>query len=441
MSLLLSIKSGFSVYLQTNVIRVFFLGFSAGIPIMLVFSTLSIWLEEAGVQRSSIGFFSWITLVYAFKWAWAPVVDRWSLPVLSPLFGRRRSWLLLSQVCLVLAIASMGMIDPQSHLTQMALAALVVAFCSATQDIVIDAFRIESGETRQQGAMAASYMVGYRLAMIVATAGTLLLATYFQTESELYQYSSWRWSYFAIAAVMFVGIVATLMSPEPAEAQLTERLTPQPKSLIKKVYYSLVQPVFDLFERFKWLTLVLLILICTYRISDIVMGVMANVFYIDMGYTKQDIAAMSKTFGVVMTLLGAFFAGGLINRFGILKILLSGAILSAVTNILFIYLSQSEPSLLLLGMVIAVDNLSAGIAMAALIGFLSSITNKEFTATQYAWLSSAMLLLPKFLGGFSGIWLDNLGYTQFFTMTALIGIPAILCILYLIKKDWIPTKR
>lgn len=434
MSLLHTIKSGFSVYLQANVIRIFFLGFSAGIPIMLVFSTLSIWLSEAGTQRASIGFFSWVTLAYAFKWIWAPLIDRIYLPLISTLFGRRRSWLLFSQSCLVFAILLMAFTDPQTHLTQMAIAAVLLAFCSATQDIVIDAFRIESGDHNQQGAMAAAYMVGYRLAMIVATAGTLYLAAYFQTDDSQYQYSSWQSAYIVIACLMFVGIAATLMSPEPEEPP--KQLSTEKPPMLRRIYYALIQPVVDLFSRYKWLTLVLLVLICTYRISDIVMGVMANVFYIDMGYTKQDIATMSKTFGVIMTLIGAFFAGGLINRFGVLVILLTGAILSAMTNILFIYLSQNEPSLTLLGSVIAIDNLSAGIAMAALIGFLSSLTNREFTATQYAWLSSAMLLLPKFLGGFSGVWLDSLGYTQFFTMTAFIGLPAIMCIIYLMKKGW-----
>ena len=399
---------------------------------MLVFSALSFWLREAGVERASIGFFSWVTLAYGFKWVWAPLIDHSKVPLLGKMFGRRRGWLLLCQCLLVVAIVMMALTNPQSNLSVMAMAAVMVAFCSATQDIVIDAFRIESGDDDQQAAMAASYMVGYRLAMIVATAGTFYIAASMQI-IEGYDYQSWRYAYLVMAGLMFVGIAATLLSPEPKTELKAISNEGNPLKGIKAAF---IDPVLDMINRYKWFALVLIVLVLTYRISDIVMGVMANVFYVDMGYTKQEIATISKVYGVIMTLVGAFFAGGLINRFGILPILLSGAILSAVTNLLFVALSQQEHAIWLLTAVISFDNLSAGIAMAAMIAFLSSLTNKEFTATQYAWLSSAMLLLPKFLGGFSGVWLESLGYTQFFTMTALLGIPTILAIVFLMKKNW-----
>lgn len=431
-----AILQGFAVYAQRQVITLFFLGFAAGLPLMLVFSSLSFWLREAGVERASIGFFSWVTLAYGFKWVWAPFIDRFNIPLLGSILGRRRGWLFLSQVCLIFAISFMAMTNPQEHLEQMAIAAVVVAFCSATQDIIIDAFRIESGSDEQQAAMAASYMVGYRLAMITATAGTFFIAAKLQTLPD-YDYQSWQLAYFIMAGLMLVGLTATLLSPEPEGKPRQDAIKQNTSnSLWQKFKYTFVTPVFDLIQRYKWQALVLILLICTYRISDIVMGVMANVFYVDMGYSKQEIAAISKVFGVIMTLVGAFVAGGLINKFGILRILLIGAFLSALTNILFIILSQYQHNLTLLTLVISVDNLSAGIAMASLIAFLSSLTNKEFTATQYAWLSSAMLLLPKFLGGFSGVWMDNLGYSQFFTMTAILGVPAILSIIYLIKTKW-----
>jgi len=406
---------------------------------MLVFSSLSFWLREAGVERASIGFFSWVTLAYGFKWVWAPIIDRFNVPILGALLGRRRGWLFLSQSLLIFAICFMAFTNPQENLTQMAIAAVMLAFCSATQDIVIDAFRIESGSDEQQAAMAASYMVGYRLAMITATAGTFFIAAQLQIESG-YDYNSWQVAYLVMAFLMLVGVSATLLSPEPRaknkDTSEQSEETNTSKTIWQKFKYTFVTPVLDLVIRYKWHAVILIILICTYRISDIVMGVMANVFYVDMGYSKQEIAAISKVYGVIMTLVGAFVAGGLINKFGILRILLLGAFLSALTNILFIVLSQYHHNLTLLTMVISIDNLSAGIAMASLIAFLSSLTNKEFTATQYAWLSSAMLLLPKFLGGFSGVWMDSLGYSQFFTMTALLGIPAIVSILYLMKTKW-----
>lgn len=428
---------------------------------MLVFSSLSFWLREAGVERSTIGFFSWVTLAYAIKWIWAPAVDQIKIPFLSHYLGRRKSWLLLVQLLLATAILMMALTDPQQYLFQMAIAAVAVAFLSATQDILIDAFRIESGTQRQQAAMAASYMIGYRLAMIVATAGVLYLTAIWEPDSsQPYFYSAWQYSYAVMAAIMLGLSAITLLSPEPSTSESSSQTeqTGQPLrgSTISlsgqkqanntstrfyiKVWQILKQsffePVIDLIRRYKKEAVLLIIVIATYRISDVVMGVMANVFYVDMGYTKQEIATVSKVFGVVMTLVGAFVAGGLINRFGILPILIAGGILSAITNLLFVSLSMVGHDLTLLTIVISVDNLSAGIAMAALIAFLSSLTNREFTATQYAWLSSAMVLLPKSIGGFSGVMLESIGYTSFFSMTAVIGLPAIICLIVLHKQKW-----
>ncbi|GAB2990057.1 AmpG family muropeptide MFS transporter [Psychrosphaera aestuarii] len=431
---LIQLLNSFKIYFELSVLRLFAFGFAAGLPIMLVFSSLSFWLREAGAARSSIGFFSWVTLAYAMKWIWAPAVDKVKIPVLSRLLGRRKSWLFLTQIFLVASIAAMALTDPKQNLYAMALAAVAVAFFSATQDVVIDAFRIESGDDRQQAAMAAAYMIGYRLAMIVATAGVLYITALFEVSAN-YDYSAWQSSYLIMSGIMALLIAFTVSAPEPIEYK-NEIASSSHQSILQKVKSAFVNPVIDLIVRYKSHAILLIILIATYRISDIVMGVMANVFYVDMGYTKQEIAAISKIFGVVMTLVGAFVCGGLINRFGILPILLTGAILSALTNLLFVMLSKSSHNLELLTLVISIDNLSAGIAMAALIAFLSSLTNKEFTATQYAWLSSAMLLLPKSLGGFSGVWLEKLGYSQFFTMTACIGIPAIIALLVLMKKKW-----
>lgn len=423
---------------------------------MLVFSSLSFWLREAGVERSTIGFFSWVTLAYAFKWLWAPAVDQLSIPILTKYLGRRKSWLYVCQLALVVAILAMAFTDPLQHLYYMAIAAVAVAFLSATQDILIDAFRIESGTNRQQAAMAASYMIGYRLAMIVATAGVLYLTamseTWFTTKSTNYTYLAWQFSYLCMAGLMLGLSFITLFSPEPKannESQGTANENLEPSQTIaiqshgnaailaiKKIKAGFIDPVIDLVTRYRTHALLLIILIATYRISDVVMGVMANVFYVDMGYSKEEIATVSKVFGVLMTLVGAFVAGGLINRFGILPILLIGALLSALTNLLFVALSITGHNLNMLVMVISVDNLSAGIAMAALIAFLSSLTKREFTATQYAWLSSAMILLPKSVGGFSGVMLEQLGYTWFFSTTALIGLPAIVCLLILIKQKW-----
>lgn len=441
LSIKTAISSIFDVYLERNVIRLFFLGFSAGLPILLVFSSLSFWLREAGVDHSTIGYMSWVALAYAFKWIWSPAVDKITLPLISGLFGRRRSWLLLTQVCLIISICSMALINPQINLYYVPFAAIAVAFFSATQDIVIDAFRIESGDDKQQAAMAATYQVGYRFAMIVASAGVLLLASTFETNTT-YDYLAWQKAYLIMALLMGIGLLTTLLSPEPTSdvnvspKADTRSSSSSPIGFILILREAYVTPLLEIISRYKWHAVVLIILIATYRISDIVMGVMANVFYLDMGYTKPDIAIASKTYGLIMTLTGALLAGSLVNKYGVLKILLVGSILSALTNILFIFLSQSDYNLTLLYTIISVDNLSAGLATTAFIAFLSSLASKEFTATQYAFLSSAMLLFPKFLGGFSGVWLESLGYTYFFSMTAILGIPTIIAIIYLMKQKW-----
>jgi PAT family beta-lactamase induction signal transducer AmpG len=427
--------NGFFVYTRPHVVRLFFLGFSAGLPILLVFSSLSVWLREAGVERSTIGFFSWVTLAYGFKWIWAPAVDRVSLPLLGKLAGQRRSWLFLVQTCLIFSIGFMAFVNPQQDLYIMSIAALLVAFFSASQDIVIDAFRIESGNAEDQAAMAATYQIGYRLAMILASAGSLLIADHLQTQDG-YDYQSWQYTYLIMAGFMSVGLLTTWLSPEPDHEQNKSNETDDKQGVIAKIKYAFIQPVLDLLQRYKWQAVVLIVLICTYRVADIVLGVMSNVFYLDMGYTKSEIGTASKVYGLIMTLLGALISGALVNRYGVLKILLIGAVMSAITNFFFITLSQSEHSLSLLYLVISIDNLSAGIAATSFIAFISLLANKEFTATQYAWLSSAMLLFPKMLGGFSGVWLEQLGYTQFFTLTAVLGIPTCIAIIILMKQKW-----
>ncbi len=438
--------------MEKRVAILFFLGFSSGLPIILVFSTLSFWLREAGVSRATIGFASWIGLLYGIKWIWSPLVDRLSLPILSNWLGRRRSWMLLSQVVIMLALAGMAMSDPEVNLAQMIAFAVLVAFASATQDIVIDAFRIEIASERLQAAMAASYMTGYRLAMIVAGAGALTIAA-FASESEAYDLQAWSIAYLSMMALMLIGVITCFICHEPEvdqqktnqkQQQLNAKLAQRglAKPLVKFsawVYIALIEPFTDFFHRYKWHALLILALVASYRISDIVMGIMANAFYVDMGYTKGEVAAISKVFGIIMTLVGAGVGGLLLNRYGTMKILFLGALLSAATNLMFAYLAISGKDLQILTLVISLDNLSAGIATAAFITYLSSLTNVAFSATQYALFSSIMLLLPKFVAGFSGVYVDNFGYVEFFISTAAIGIPVLALIMligkYVIHED------
>jgi len=412
------------VYLEPASVRMLLLGFSAGLPLLLVLGTLSFWLREAGVDRTTIGYLSWVGLAYAFKWVWAPLVDRLPIPVLTRLLGRRRSWLFLSQAAILIGLVAMSFNDPQVALAPVVWGALAVAFGSATQDIALDAFRIESADVNRQAALAASYQTGYRLAMIWAGAGVLWVAARAQSPGVPgYQHGAWQTAYLVMAGSMLLGVLTVLFSAEPAQRPL-----PPSKNLATWLRGALVEPFADFLARYGWHAALILALIATYRISDVVMGIMANPFYVDMGYTKDEVAAVTKVFGVIMTLVGAFVGGALSMRFGVMRVLMLGAVLSAASNVLFSFLSTVGHDLNWLVAVISADNLAGGIASAAFIAYLSSLTNVAYSATQYALYSSMMLLLPKFLAGYSGRYVDSFGYQNFFVATALLGVPVVLLV-------------
>ncbi len=504
-----AITYGVRILLHPRAIVMLFLGFSAGVPILLIFSSLSLWLGEAGVEKNAVTYFSWAALGYSFKFVWAPLIDKLPLPVLNRLLGRRRSWLLVSQLAVMIAILWMAFTDPAigpASLTVMAFATVMLGFSSATQDIVIDAYRVESAGPDLQALLSSTYIAGYRIGMIVAGAGALYLASYFGSTREAYSYSAWMNTYLAMAGVMLVGVVTTLIVAEPAnpradshqysasdylrfllvfviavvafilvfyfsaalaesaKSSLGESLNNQnlasfvvstlrlatgaivawfvARALVsvgvgnqQMIQESYVDPIRDFFQRYGvGLALLLLALVGLYRVSDIVMGVIANVFYQDMGYTKIQIANVSKVFGLLMTIAGGFLGGFLAMRFGVMRILFLGAVLSAVTNLLFILLAESSASMLMLYVVIGADNLSAGLASAAFIAFLSSLTNISFTAVQYAIFSSLMTLFPKILGGYSGSIVESMGYSNFFTMTALLTLPVLVLIFFARKR-------
>ena len=501
-------KQSISSFLHPRVITMLFFGFSAGIPILLIFSSLSLWLREAGVERSQVTFFSWAALGYSFKFIWAPLVDKLPIPYLTNKFGRRRSWILFSQFSIMTAIILMAITDPiqgTNQLTLIALGAVLLGFSSATQDIVIDAYRIESAGDELQAMMSSSYIAGYRIGMIVAGAGALFLASSFGSDMNNYNYLAWRNSYFIMAATMLIGVFTTLAIKEPKinndnfkayntknylgfilvfiiaiigfvgtfyftkdisnlfrdelkeifhnkhlssliiEAvrlllalivafiftKITLLTNLVNKKMVKQTYF---EPILDFFDRYgKSAAIILLCLIGLYRISDIVLGVISNVFYQDIGFSKIEIASIVKTFGLIMTLAGGFLGGILSNRFGVIRILFLGAVLSSATNLLFMLLANIGYNIPMLYLVISADNLSAGLASAAFIAFLSSLTNIKFTAVQYAIFSSLMTLIPKVFGGYSGTIVDGFGYQIFFLITTVIGIP-VLGIIWLADK-------
>jgi PAT family beta-lactamase induction signal transducer AmpG len=417
------------VYREPASLRMLALGFSSGLPLLLVLGSLGFWLREAGVDRTTIGELSWVGLAYGFKWIWAPLVDRLPLPILTRLLGRRRSWLLLSQCAVAAGLVGMALHDPQLGLRAMVLCAVAVAIASATQDIALDAFRIESADINRQAALAATYQTGYRIAMIWAGAGVLWIAARAEHGTATgYQPGAWRVAYLVMAASMALGMLTVLISKEPMPRELAPA-----KGVGDWLRSALVEPFADFLSRYGKQAALILALIAVYRISDVVMGIMANPFYVDMGYTKDEVAAVTKVYGVVMTLVGAFAGGVLSLRWGVMRVLMLGAILSAASNLLFAWLSHQGHDVAGLIAVVAADNLSGGIASAAFIAYLSALTNVRYSATQYALFSSMMLLAPKWLAGFSGRYVDAFGYGSFFTATALIGVPVVVLVAFAMR--------
>ena len=428
-----------SAYRQPRVLAMLFLGFSAGLPLLLVFGTLSGWLAREGINKSTIGHISWVALLYGLKFTWSPLVDHLKLPLLHPLFGQRRSWMLLAQIGIISGLLLMAGSNPHAQLTILVYSALLVAFSSATQDIAIDAWRIEAMPVETQGAMAATYQTGYRLGMLLAGGGAFTMAHYY----------SWSLAYTVLAMCMSIGIITTFLISEPEHnisrntwrqeekvIQFLERSAHLPKNL-RDIYAwftgAVICPFTDFFVRNGKYALIILLFIGLFRISDITMGIMANPLYVDIGYSDLQIGLVTKTVGPIITILGAIFGGMLVIRYSVMPILLLGAILVMVTNLFFALLAILPADTLYLAVVIGADNLSGGLAGSAFIAYLSSLTNRAYTATQYALFSSLMLLPAKFIGGFSGDIVDAFGFVPFFIYTALIGIPAIIVIRTLMR--------
>lgn len=413
-----------AVYGEAATWRMLSLGFSSGLPLVLVLGSLSFWLREAGIDRSTIGYLSWVGLLYALKWTWSPLLDRLPIPWLTARLGRRRSWLLVSQALVMLGLVGMASQDPQLALEPLVACTLLVAWGSATQDIALDAFRIESADTQRQAALAAAYQSGYRLAMIWAGAGVLWIAARAQAPQTIgYQQEAWQLAYLVMAASMLPGVLTVVLSQEPAHI----RLAPT-KNVADWLRAALLDPFSEFVVRHGWRAALILLLIALYRISDVVLGIMAQPFYVDMGYSKDEVAAVTKVFGLIMTLLGALVGGVLSMRLGLMRVLGFGALLSAASNLLFSWLSTRGHDLTALIWVISVDNLAGGMASAAFIAYMSSLTHVHYSATQYALFSSLVVLAPKVLAGFSGRFVDAFGYTTFFNTTALMGVPVLLLV-------------
>ena len=399
------------------------LGFSSGLPYILIFSTLGVWLADIGIDLSLIGFFAWIVLTYSLKFLWAPLVDNFSVPFLNRL-GYRKSWILLSQISIAICLLLLSIVNPLDSLQVFALIAFLVAFSGSIQDIAIDAFRIELADLNQQGNLAASYQFGYRMAILISSSFALIFASDY----------GWTLTYQVMSLLMLIGIIGVLICPEEVNVNL-KRLTLQ---------NSIVEPLKDFVSRFGlYFASFLLMIIATYRLTDIVMGPMASPFYLEKGYTLKEIGYIVKVVAVIASIVGFFLGGLLVQRLGVKVTLIIGAFLVLITNLSFSSVAILEKDLYLLGWVVGADSLAAGVVGTANITFLTSLVSKKYTAVQYALLTSFMMLPGKLFSGFSGMLAnffkyefgaDN-GWMAFFIFTSFLTLPSLLLLFYYIKRN------
>jgi len=428
------------IYRQPRVLAMLFLGFSAGLPFMLVFQTLSAWLRQAGIQRATIGMLAWVGIVYSIKFLWAPVVDRVHLPLLHAWLGRRRSWMLLAQGGIAVGLASLAHADPATSVQYVALWALFIAFCSATQDIALDAWRIESAPPQLQGGMAAAYQLGYRVAIMTGTAGALWIAAD----------AGWLTAYTAMAGFMAIGIVTTLVVREPDYVERSLVLAPRVVVWNQARAHwpawareaggwfigAVIEPIADFFRRYGLgVGLLIFAFIGSYRLTDYTMGVMANPFYLDHGYTLKQVASVVKAFGLVSAMIGVVIGGTLVAKLGVIRSLVAGSVLVMISNLGFAALATTDtPTVIGLALVNSFDNIALGVHGTSLVAFLSSLTSSSHTATQYAVLSSLYALPGKLLMGTSGFVVDAIDYTAFFVYTASLCLPGLLLLYWLTRR-------
>lgn len=430
-------RSALAVYLDRRVLSLLFLGFSSGLPLALTGATLAARLEQAGVSLTEIGLFGLVGVAYTLKFVWSPIVDRMPLPVITRLLGRRRGWMLFAQCTLMIGIAGMAPVDPgaEDGLARTVFWALIVAFASATQDIVIDAYRTEILEDSKLGAGAANLVFGYRIAMLVSGGGALIVAAY----------GGWDIAYAVMAAAMLVGIVTVLVNPEPAtrstpeserlEAAAAARFAGAPAMIRPAatwVHGAVISPFAEFMTRPGWVAILLFIVL--YKYGDALLGFMATPFYLRIGFSLAEIGVISKGWGLAMTLLGAGLGGWMVARFGILRSLLICGVLQAMSNLVFAAQAWVGYSLPMLTVTIAVENLTGGMGTTAFVAYLSSLCNVAYTATQYALLSSLMAAARTALAAGGGWLADQTGWIVFFLLTTAAALPGLLLLIWMMRR-------
>lgn len=409
-------------HLRPRTLLMLVFGFSSGLPFYLIYQTLTYWMREEGVSRGEIGMFAWVGFAFTIKVLWAPFLDRVPVPFLEKKIGRRRSWMAIAQCGVAGTLFAMSLADPANNLQYVAIVAILIAFCAATQDIAVDAWRIEAGPDKEQGALAAMYQLGYRFGIIVSSAGALLIA----------DSMSWPIAYQAMAAIMLIIVGFVLFAPR---VELPPPPPPARRPLNIAAKEAVIDPFMDFIKRYGFSALIILLLVGSYRIPDFVMGVMTGPLYVDIGYTKTEVAFIVKTFGIWVMILGAFLGGISVNKFGFKTSLVVGVLGQSLSNLVYSWLAMVDPLQSNLFIAIISDNIAYGFAGTVLIAYMSSLTNRAFTATQYALFSSAYAIPGKFFAGFSGFVVDAVDYPLFFVITALVGIPSLLLIFLLGKFE------
>lgn len=420
------LRAALALYARRPVLTMLVLGYSAGLPFYLVYQTLSAWLRQAGIQRSTITMLAWAGFAYSFKFLWSPLVDRMSIPLLTRALGRRRAWMLLAQAGVCVALLQLAASDPRAGVAHVAAWAVCLAFFAATQDIAIDAWRIDSAPVAEQGAMAAAYQLGYRVGLICASSGALLLA----------DRSGWHASYGAMALLVGVGVAGTLVAREPPAGPVASLFAAGAGLGARAGAWfatAVAGPLVDFFRR-RGVALALgaLLFMGCYRLGDFAAGSMANQLYIDKGYTLTQIGTVVKLYGLLASLVGVVIAGWVVARFGLVPALAGGSVMMALSQLGFLALAHAEaPGLLGLGLLNAWDNLALALHGTALIAFLSGCTSVAFSATQYALFSSLYAIPGKYLEGKSGAIVDAFGYVPFYAYTALLNLPGLLLLAWL----------
>lgn len=432
-----------AIYREPRMIAMLFLGFSSGLPFYPAFQTMTIWLRESGIALPLIGMVAWATMPYSLKFVWAPVVDRMPLPLLTRLLGRRRAWLLLAQICIVIGLFQLASSDPAAGMHRIVIWDLFLTFFAATQDIAMDAWRIESAPVSRQGAMAAAYQIGFRIALIAGSAGALTLA----------QAYGWHASYLGLTLLGSVGLMTTLLIREPqarSSRETAERETRTVQWLERRAHWPLalrqagewfigavVCPLVDFFARYRGrIAVITVLLIGAYRLTDYGEGAMTLPFFHDHGYTNDQIAWVVKIIGLTVSVAGVFIAGLLVAKWGLLRSLVAGSILMMISSSGFAVLATTHTATLLgLGLANGFDNLAIAVQGTVFIAFLSSLTSPKYTATQYALFSSLFALTGKTVEGFSGFVSHAAGYPLFFLYTASLSIPGLLLLFWLWRRD------